>query len=157
MSLQQDTWLSISPTKQARQNISTALHSHRLQLHILCCWNRQSNISEHFFQLADFISGNEDLSLTDSCNMHAGFLALNSVNRNSIFQENLATVVSRTELETPRQLHNSIAPACSTEEKCKQWYLRIRAVAPVMTEDQRPPTLSALWRHWQRSCWVQRM
>lgn len=79
--------------------------------------------------------------------MHAGFLALIRLIGTAYFKKNLATVVSRTELETPRQLHNSIAPACSTEEKCKQWYLRIRAVAPVMTEDQRPPTLSALWRH----------
>ena len=89
--------------------------------------------------------------------MNTGFLAFIRLMGTAYFKKNLAAVVSRIGLETPRQLYNSITLGSSSEEKCKEWYLRIRKVVPVLTEDQRPPTLSALWRHWERSCWVQGM
>lgn len=44
-----------------------------------------------------------------------------------------------------------------SEQKHKQWYLKVRGVVPVLREDERPPTLTALWRHWMRSCWIQQM
>ena len=89
--------------------------------------------------------------------MNTGFLAFIRLIGTAYFKKNLTTVVSRIGLETPTQLYNSITLGSSSEEKCKEWYLRIRKVVPVLTEDQRPPMLSAFWRHWERSCWVQGM
>ena len=89
--------------------------------------------------------------------MNTGFLAFIRLIGTAYFKKNLATVVSRIGLETPTQLYNSITLGSSSEEKCKEWYLRIRKVVPVLTEDQRPPMLSAFWRHWERFCWVQGM
>lgn len=65
--------------------------------------------------------------------------------------------LSKLGFETPNQLFNSINPTLSNEEKHKEWYLAIKRVILVQSEDQRPPTLTALERHWKRSCWIKHM
>ena len=70
------------------------------------------------------------------------------------FIRNLATIVSRLGFETPSQLLHSMKPAINWEEKHKVWYMTIKGVIHVVSEDQRPPTLTALKRHWARSCWI---
>lgn len=85
-----------------------------------------------FFQHANFICDNQDLSMTESNDTEQGFL----------------TLVCRLGYETPRQLFNSITNM-NHKEKHKEWYLQIRKVVPVLTEEQRPPTVTALWKHWQ--------
>ena len=71
-------------------------------------------------------------------------------------EQGFLTLVCRLGYETPRQLFNSITNM-NHKEKHKEWYLQIRKVVPVLTEEQRPPTVTALWKHWQRSCWIRSM
>ena len=99
---------------------------------------------------------NGDLSLTDNASMKTGFLSLVRVFGTVYFKKNLATVVSRLGFETPSQLYNSMTQI-GIEEKYIEWYLNIRRVIPILSEDQRPPTLTSLWRHWMRSCWIKHM
>ena len=57
------------------------------------------------------------------------------------FKKHLSSVVSKLGFETPDQLYNSIEPSLSVEERHNQWYLNIKRVIFVQSEDQRPPTL----------------
>ena len=114
----------------------------------------------HFVQHAGFISGTGAigcLSETNTNNMKSGFLSFVRLIGTVYFKKNLATVVSKLGFETPKQLYNSIDPNLSDEEKHKEWYLSIKRVIRVVSEDQRPPTITALWRHWMRSCWIKQM
>lgn len=113
-----------------------------------------------FFQHAEFITGTQTigcLSQTEPSNMNSGFFALVRLVGTVYFKRNLATVVSKLGFETPDQLFNSINQSLSDEEKHKEWYISIKRVIRVYSEEQRPPTLTALKRHWMRSCWVQKM
>ena len=113
-----------------------------------------------FFQHAEFISvrlhcGN--LSETSQSTIENGFLSFIRLIGMAYFKRNLATMVSRLGFETPSQLLNSMKPAINEEEKHKVWYMTIKRVIHVISEDQRPPTLTALKRHWARSCWIKEM
>ena len=115
-----------------------------------------------FFQHADFVTGmsaDGDLSMTNDTNMNIGFLSLIRLfGTVYFFKKHLATIVSRLGFDTPTQLFNSIPDQGTDREgKHKQWYMLIRGVIPVLSEDQRPPTLTALWRHWMRSSWINKM
>ena len=115
-----------------------------------------------FFQHAEFVTGmsaDGDLSMTNDTNMRVGFLSLIRLFGTVYFKKHLATVVSRLGFDTPTQLFNSIPEQENTnsEGKHKEWYMLIRGAIPVLSEDQRPPTLTALWRHWMRSSWINRM
>ena len=57
----------------------------------------------------------------------------------------LATMVSKLGLETSTQLFNSIKPNMSAEN-CQ--YMIIKRSIQIVSEDQTPPTMTALWRHW---------
>lgn len=56
---------------------------------------------------------------------------------------------------TPTQLYYSI----TGEDRLKQWWDAIRSTCTerILTEEQRPPTYTALQRHWKRACWVSQM
>ena len=103
-----------------------------------------------FFQHANFICGEQfqgDLSMTDHHNMKEVFLALLRLIGTAYFKKYLSTVVSRHGFQTPRHLYNSIPATLDVEQRHKEWYLQIRKVVPVLSEDQRPPTITSLWRH----------
>lgn len=110
------------------------------------------------FQHASFITGsnsNGDLSMTTGESMDEGFLSVIRLFGTVYFKKHLAIVVSRLGFNTPCQLFNSIQG--NTEEKHKDWYMRIRGTIPVMSEEERPPTITALHRHWKRCCWINNM
>ena len=112
-----------------------------------------------FMQYAQFITGKEahgDLSQTQSTDIKTGFLSFIRLIGTVYFKQHLATVVSRLGFDTPNQLYNSLG-SIDEQEKHKLWYMKIRGVLPILFEEQRPPTLSALWRHWMRSCWIKQM
>ena len=109
-----------------------------------------------FYQHAEFITGIHSVGCIDQCITNSGFLAFVRLIGTVYFKRNLATIVSKLEVETPHQLFNSIKQA-SDEEKHKEWYHTIKKVIHVVSEDQRPPTLTALRRHWMRACWTHRM
>ena len=113
-----------------------------------------------FFQHAEFITGGQSsnyLSQTDTSTLKSGFLSFIKLIGTAYFKQNLATVVSKLGFETPNQLFNSMEPSKSDEEQHRQWYLSIKRAIRIVSEDQRPPTLTALWRHWMRSCWIKNM
>lgn len=56
-------------------------------------------------------------------------------------------MVSKLGFDTPIQLYNSIL----ADDREEQWYRQIRGVLQILSEDQRPPTITFLWRR-QRSC-----
>ena len=82
--------------------------------------------------------------------MKAGFLAMMRLFGTAYFKKNLASVVSKLGLETPEQLFNSMDSSLEIEKKHMEWYKSIKRVVRLTSEDQRPPTLTALWRHWMR-------
>ena len=63
-------------------------------------------------------------------------------------------MVSKLGFETPNQLFNSMKP---DETQHREWYLSIKRAIRVVNEEQRPPTITALWKHWMRSCWIKNM
>ena len=79
--------------------------------------------------------------------MKAGFHSCLKLIGTLYFKKNLATMVSKLEVETPNHLFNSMNPKMSIEEKHKEWYMCIKRNIRIVREDQRPPTLTALWRH----------
>jgi len=89
--------------------------------------------------------------------MNTGFLSFVRLMGTAYFKSNLATLVSKLGFETPNQLYNSINPSLSDEEKHREWYLSIKREIRILHEDQRPPTITSLWRHWMRSCWIKDM
>ena len=74
--------------------------------------------------------------------MNSGFLAFVRLIGTVYFKRNLATVVSKLNVDTPNQLFNSIDQP-SDEEKHQEWYHTIKKAIHVVSEDQRPPTLTA--------------
>lgn len=105
----------------------------------------------HFYQHAEFIAGRQSsssLSQTKTSEMKSGFLSFLRLVGTAYFKKHLSTVVSRLGFETPNQLYNSIDSTLSEEDKHKEWYISIKRVIMVMKEEHRPPTHTALWRHW---------
>ena len=97
------------------------------------------------------------LSQTTSSSTNIGFLSFIRLIGTAYFKKNLATVVSKLGFETPDQLFNSVQPGSNDEDRSKEWYLSIKRAIRVVSEDQRPPSLTALLRHWMRSCWTKEM
>ena len=57
---------------------------------------------------------------------------------------------------TPNHLYNSLDPSLPIEDRHKQWLHEIRETVTerIVNEEDRVPTITSLWRHWLRSCWV---
>ena len=112
---------------------------------------------KHFFQHSEFISGCQItgcLSQTNKADMSMGFLSFLRLVDTVYFKKNLSTVVTKLGCETPNQLLNSFNTTSDDQERHHQWYKR---AIRVYAEDQRPPTITALQRHWIRSCWIKGM
>ena len=74
-----------------------------------------------FYQHADFILANEDISMTCTSTSTQGFLSLIRLIGTVYLKKNLATGVSKLSFETPVQLYNSVI-AEDEEKKHKLWY-----------------------------------
>ena len=146
----------------------TQLGSIMLQLYIVTGCDYISYVSgmgkatflNIFFQHADFIAGMQwdgCLCQTDQSTIKSGFNSCIRLLGTAYFKKNLATMVSKLGFETPEQLYNSMKADMSIEEKHREWYLSMKRVIRIVSEDQRPPTLTALWKHWSRSSWVKEM
>ena len=62
--------------------------------------------------------------------------------------------------DTPRVLYSSLAdPALSHYDMHKRFLQTIRDMVwdKIQFEDELPPSMDALWRHWLRTCWVSHM
>lgn len=112
---------------------------------------------KYFYQHAEFISGEHFLSQTNSVAMDVGFYSCIKLIGTAYFKKNLATMVSKLGFETPNQLFNSMDPGLSVEARHTEWYTTIKRAIRIVSEDQRPPTLTALRKHWARSCWIKEM
>ena len=111
-----------------------------------------------FFQHAEFITSEQ----SDGCLSHidtstTSFYSCIKLIGSAYFKKNLATMVSKLGFETPNHLFNSMNPELTIEDRHKEWYMSIKRVIRIVSEDQRPPTLTALWKHWTRSCWIKKM
>ena len=59
----------------------------------------------------------------------------------------------------PLHLFNSIHPSLKPEKRHKVWLNTIREVVSerIINEEDRVPTITSLWHHWLRCCWVSQM
>jgi hypothetical protein len=111
-----------------------------------------------FFQYSNFITGIEAIgSLADiqQNNRDSGFLAFLRLIGTAYFKKHLSSFVSLNGCETPQQLYNSMETVAS-QEKDRAWITHIRSTVSqhITSEDQRVPSISALWHHWLRATYV---
>ena len=114
---------------------------------------------KHFFQNAEFISSSSmPGNLSETKHMQTGFLAFIRLIGTLYFKKHLSAFVSELGFETPNQLYNSIITP-TVNEKHEEWLKRIRDIISdrITSEEERVPSYTALWRHWNRVCWVSEM
>ena len=111
-----------------------------------------------FFQHAAFITGSKMVgelsSAGDVSNNYLSFLRLIGT---LYFKKHYSAVVSLRSTETPQQLFNSKqSPTGAPKQQHEQWYNDIRAIVSerITNEEERMPSLTSMWRHWLRSCWI---
>ena len=125
-----------------------------------------------FYQYAPFICGSRlpgllsEHGLGEQSNGYLAFLRLVGT---TYFKKHLSALgVRHTRAvvplhyysnNTPEQLFHSITTATTQDEQHKTWYKEIRTIISdrITNEEERPPSHTAVWRHWLRSCWVCQM
>ena len=113
-----------------------------------------------FFENSEFITGTGMVGClleTNILNQKSGFYAFIRLVGTVYFKKNLASVVSKLNIETPVQLFNSLGCTTDHEPKHTEWYNLIKKAYNPMNETQQLPTLTALNRHWMRCCWIKEM
>ena len=113
-----------------------------------------------FFQHADFICGPRTPGcLHDTANPSNGFLSFVRLVGTCYFKKHIAAFISLFSCETPVQLFNSLDPSLLPRERHETWLQKIRDTVSdrIVSEEERLPSYTALWRHWLCSCWVSRM
>ena len=115
---------------------------------------------KHFFQNAWFITCSQDIpgTLADTGHdqMEEGFLSFIRLLGTVYFKKHLAEFT----LDTPRALYMSLAQdGIGPVQQHKRFIEVIRESvwSRIEFEDEFPPSFDALWRHWQRTCWVSNM
>ena len=114
-----------------------------------------------FFQHAVFISGKDMIGCLNQTlpeNKHLGFFAFIRLVGTVYFKKHLAAFSSVYGHDTSRQLFNSVL-SLAPKEKHQTWLEKIRSVVAerITSEEERLPSFTSLWRHWQRSCWICQM
>ena len=114
-----------------------------------------------FYQYAEFVTGKNSSGLLchySEDNKAVGFLAFLRLIGSLYFKKHYSAVVSLKSVETPQQLLNSF-PSHSEVDQHKAWFNAIRSIVSdrITNEEERMPSLTAMWRHWLRSCWVANM
>lgn len=110
-----------------------------------------------FFQHARFITSGECPGILTSNNLASGFRAFVRLIGTAYFKKHLAGFAS-SGFSTPDQLYHSFT-CTENDDREKQWWDAIRSTCSerILTEEDRPPTHTSLWRHWKRAFWVARM
>ena len=107
------------------------------------------------FQHCSFINADSDScpgTLVDTGDTKdRGFLAFLRLVGTAYFKKNLPCF----QYESPRVFYNSFTSSDKVLQH-KQWFESIRQTVweRIDDEDQLPPSVEALWRHWLRTCWV---
>lgn len=122
----------------------------------------KATILNCFFQYASFICGNTmtgSLEQTMQCNKDKGFLSFLRLVGTCYFKKHLAAFIANYNYSTPIQLYNSLEQSLSTPDKHKLWIQQIRRTVAnrITNEEERVPSITSLWRHWTRSCWISQM
>ena len=115
-----------------------------------------------FFQHATFITGHNMtgcLSNTSQMDKETGFLSFIRLIGTLYFKKHLPAFVALKGHKTPRHLFNSMDNSLQPRKKHEDWLKNIREVISdhILNEEDRVPTFSSLWCHWQRSCWVSQL
>ena len=117
----------------------------------------KATFMRHFFENASFITSTQEVpgALADTASdvMKQGFLAFLRLIGTTYFKKHLAAFTHK----TPRALYLSLSCSNVTpDQQHRKWIDNIRDAiwGRVQFEDELPPSVDALWRHWQRACWV---
>ena len=117
----------------------------------------KASVLDNIFQYAKFITGGEcpgTLANTDLLTKDKGFQAFVRLIGTFYYKKHLSgfAAIGKT---TPNQLYYSI----TGDNRLKEWWNAIRSTCSerILTEEQRPPTYTALQKHWERACWVSQM
>lgn len=110
------------------------------------------------YQHASFITGRNSyghLNETSEINRSRGFYSFLRLIGCLYFKKYYSAVVSLRNIDTPQQLLQSFS-ATDKEQQHKEWYNTIRSIVSdrITNEEERMPTMTSMWRHWLRSCWV---
>ena len=110
-----------------------------------------------FYQNAEFISGKHSgghLCHISEDNKHTGFLSFLRFIGCLYFKKHYSAIASLKSIETPQQLFHSFPSKQHTA-----WYNAIRGIVSdrITQEEERMSSITAMWRHWLRSCWVANM
>ena len=116
-----------------------------------------------FYLHADFSSGKHItwiLHYNSEKDKNVGFLSFLRLVGCLYFKKHYSAVVSLKSIETPQQLLNSF-PLCSqtADKQHKAWYTEIRSIVSdgITNKEDRMPSVTSLWQHWLRACYVARM
>ena len=117
----------------------------------------KASVLDNIVQHAKFITGGEcpgTLENTDLLTKDMGFQAFVRLIGTCYFKKHLSgfAAIGKT---TPNQLYYSI----TGDNRLKEWWNAIRSTCSerILTEEQRPPTYTALQKHWEGACWVSQM
>ena len=96
---------------------------------------------------------------TNTMSKETGFLSFMRLVGTCYFKKHLAAFIAIKGHETPIHLYNSLDTSLSNTEKHSLWLQEIRNVVSerILSEEERLPSTTSLWRHWLRSCWVSQM
>ena len=77
-----------------------------------------------------------------------------------LLQKNLSAFkVNSDSHQVPFHLYNSIDSTLPSRNKHELWLTEIHKVVGgrILNEEDRVPSITALWRHWLRSCWTSQL
>ena len=122
----------------------------------------KATILNNFFQHASFICGDSSLGCLHSTslgNTEDSFLSFIRLIGTCYFKKHATAFVAIKGHKTPSHLYNSIDPSLQPKERHKVWLNTIREVVSdrIISEEDRVPTVTSLWHHWLRCCWVSQM
>lgn len=113
----------------------------------------------HFFKHASFICDRDmsgSLHQVGPNEITKGFLSFTRLIGSLYFNKHISSFATLYNHTTPHHSFNAIDPSLPLEERHKRWIQHIASVVAerITTEEQRMPSVTALWRHWKRSCWT---
>ena len=90
----------------------------------------------------------------------SGFLSFVRLVGTCYFKKNLSAFKANNDShQAPFHLYNSIDSTLPSRNKHELWLTEIHKVVGgrILNEEDRVPSITALWRHWLRSCWTSQL